>query len=157
MITSLTPCLWFDGKALEAAEYYVSLFPDSHIASVNRSNSDWPGGKAGDPLMVVFSLAGRSFSGLNGGPHYRLTEAFSLMVNCETQKEIDLLWDALSAHPENEMCGWCKDRFGLSWQIIPSQFATWMSNPASAGRVMAQMMKPMKKLDIAILEAAAKG
>ena len=157
MITSITPCLWFDGKAEETANFYITLFPDSRIEMMNRSATDWPGGKAGDVLFVAFTLAGQPFSALNGGPFHSFSEAISLQVACETQDEIDRLWSALSAQPDAEMCGWCKDRYGLSWQIMPAKTVEWLSDPDSAARVMAEITSPMKKLDIARLEAAAKG
>jgi len=153
---NITPCLWFDGNAEEAAKLYVSLLPDSRIDSVNRAPADYPSGKAGDALTVEFTLMGRPFLGLNGGPHFKFNEAVSLMIPVNTQEEIDRLSDALSAVPEAEQCGWIKDRFGLSWQIVPRQLLTLMKNPdqARAKRAMEAMM-PMKRIDIAALERAA--
>lgn len=157
MTPKLSPCLWFDGKAEEAARFYVSLFPDSRIDDVGRGPDDWPGGRAGDVLLVRFTLAGRSHAALNGGPHFTFNESVSMMVDCESQEEIDRLWAALSAHPEAEMCGWCKDRYGLSWQIVPARMHQWMRDPAAARRVLAALLAPMKKIDLAALEAAARG
>src|SRR3954471_11360531 len=152
----ITPCLWFDGKAEEAANFYTSLFPDSHVDAVRRAPSDYPSGKAGDVLMVEFSLMGRPFTGLNGGPHFRFNEAVSFQIPVETQAEVDRLTDALSAVPEAEQCGWVKDRYGLSWQIVPGQLTRLLHDPdpARAARVFAAMMD-MKRLDIAALERAA--
>lgn len=154
----ITPCLWFDGQAEEAANFYVSLFPDSQINAVARAPSDYPSGKAGDVLAVDFTLAGRRFSGLNGGPQFRFTEAVSFQIDCADQAEVDRYSDALSAVPEAEQCGWVKDRFGLSWQIVPSMMLPVLSGPdrARARRVFEAMME-MKRLDIAALERAAAG
>src|SRR5437764_686614 len=120
-MSTMTPCLWFDGKAEEAANFYASLFPDSHVDAVHRAPSDYPSGKAGDVLMVEFTLMGRPFTGLNGGPQFRFNEAISFQIPVETQAEVDRLTGALSAVPEAEQCGWVKDRFGVSWQIVPRQ------------------------------------
>lgn len=154
----ITPCLWFDGNAEEAANYYVSLFPDSRVVEVARAPNDYPSGKAGDVLAVEFVLAGRPFSGLNGGPYFQFNEAVSFQIDCPDQAEIDRLTEALSAVPEAEQCGWVKDRFGLSWQLVPSMMKRLLSDPdrSKAKRVFDAMMK-MKRLDIAALEAAAKG
>jgi predicted 3-demethylubiquinone-9 3-methyltransferase (glyoxalase superfamily) len=152
----ITPCLWFDGKAEEAANFYVGLFPESHIDEVTRSPSDYPSGKEGDVLTVAFTLSGNSFLGLNGGPRFPFTEAISLSIDCETQAEVDRYWEALSAHPENEQCGWVKDRFGVSWQVIPRVLPKLLADPdrAKAKRAMDAMMT-MKKIDVAALAKAA--
>lgn len=154
----ITTCLWFDGQAEEAANFYVGLFPDSEVTAVHRAASDYPSGKEGDVLLVEFTLAGRAFSGLNGGPHFKFTEAISLSVDVADQAELDRYWAALSSHPENEQCGWCKDRYGLSWQIVPHVMQRAMENPDKAvtKRVFAAMME-MTKLDVAKLEAAERG
>lgn len=154
----ITPCLWFDGNAEEAANFYVSLFPDSRVVSVARAPSDYPSGKAGDALAVEFVLAGVPFSGLNGGPCFKFNEAVSFQIDCADQAEIDRLTNALSAAPESEQCGWIKDRFGLSWQLVPSMMKPLLADPdrARARRVFDAMMD-MKRLDIAALEAAARG
>ena len=151
-------CLWFDGNAEEAATFYTGLFDDSRIDHVTRAPSDYPSGSEGDVLVVGFTLAGRSYIGLNGGPHFRFTEAISLSIDCADQAEVDRYWKALSAHPDNEQCGWVKDRFGLSWQIVPRLLPTLLADPdrAKAKRVMDAMMT-MKKLDVAALERAAAG
>ena len=150
--------LWFDGQAEQAATFYTSLFPDSRIDGITRAPADYPSGKRGDVLTVEFTLAGRSFHALNGGPQFKFTEAISLSIDCADQAEVDRYWSALSAHPENEQCGWVKDRFGLSWQVVPSALPKLLADPdgAKAKRVMEAMMK-MKKIDIAALQRAAAG
>jgi predicted 3-demethylubiquinone-9 3-methyltransferase (glyoxalase superfamily) len=157
-MTSITPCLWFDGNAEEAANYYVSLFPDSRIDSVDRSPADYPSGKTGDAITVQFTLAGRPFQGLNGGPHFKFNEAISMSISIEGQAEADRLSNALSAVPEAEQCGWVKDKFGLSWQIVPKEFVKLMRDPdpARAKRAMEAMMQ-MKRIDIAKAQAAVDG
>ena len=148
--------LWCDGTAEAMAAFYTELIPDSRIVEIVRSPVDYPSGKAGDVLTVEFELAGRTFAGLNGGPDFKYSEAISLQIECEGQAEVDRYWAALSAYPENEQCGWVKDRFGLSWQIVPKRMNELLADPdrAKAARAMAAMMT-MKKLDIAALEAAA--
>ena len=157
LMSSITPCLWFNGKAEEAARFYVSLFPDSHLDRVDRAAADFPSGKKGDVLTVEFTLMGRSFTGLNGGPLFKFNEAVSFMIPCKDQADVDRYWKALSAVPEAEQCGWVKDRFGVSWQIIPTVLYRLLSDPdrAKAGRVMEAMLK-MKKLDVGVLERAAR-
>ena len=154
----ITPCLWFDKQAEEAAHFYVSLLPDSRVDAVIRSPGDYPSGKAGDVLMVEFTLAGTRYSALNGGPHFSFTEATSLQIDCEDQAEVDRLSEALSTVPEAEQCGWVKDRYGLSWQIIPSVMNRFLADPDPAlrQRVFSAMMT-MKRLNIAELERAARG
>ncbi len=152
----ITPCLWFDGKAEEAARYYVSLLPDSRVDKVYRAPSDYPSGKAGDALTVEFTLMGRPFLGLNGGPFFKFNEAVSFQIPVETQAEVERLTNALSAVPEAEQCGWVKDRYGLSWQIVPYQLPRLLADPdpARAKRAFEAMMQ-MKRIDIAALERAA--
>ena len=154
----IAPCLWFDGQAEEAAEHYVSVIPDSRIDGVHRSPSDYPSGKAGDVLTVSFTLAGRPFTALNGGPEFRFNEAVSFQIYCDDQAEVERLSDALSADPEAEVCGWVKDRYGLSWQIVPRVLLRLLDDPdtARARRAMEAMME-MKRIDIAALERAADG
>ena len=153
----IVPCLWFDKQAEEAARFYVSLLPDSSIDEVQKAPSDYPSGKAGDVLLVQFTLAGNQFTGLNGGPYFKFNEAVSLQIECEDQAEMDRLTNALSAVPESEQCGWVKDRYGFSWQIVPRRMNEWMSgDPARSKRVFDAMMD-MKRLDLARLEAAANG
>ena len=157
-MSNITPCLWFDGKAEEAANFYASLFPDSHVDAVHRAPGDYPSGKAGHVLMVEFTLMGRPFTGLNGGPQFRFNEAISFQIPVETQAEVDRLTGALSAVPEAEQCGWVKDRFGVSWQIVPRQLIRLIGDgdPARARRAFAAIMH-MKRIDIAALERAADG
>ena len=145
-------CLWFDTQAEEAAIFYTSLFGDSQITAVSRQ----PDGQA---LMVEFELSGVAYQALNGGPVFQLSEACSLSVACDTQAEIDRLWSTLIAGGgEESQCGWLKDRFGLSWQIVPSGLGTMMTDPdpERVGRVAAAFMA-MKKFDLAVLEAAYRG
>lgn len=151
----ITPCLWFDGRAEEAAKFYVSLFPDSHIDNVVKASADFPSGKKGDVLTVDFTLMGRSFSALNGGPYFKFNEAVSFVIPCKDQADVDRYWKALSAVPEAEQCGWVKDRFGLSWQIVPTVLYRFLADPdpAKAGRVMEAMLR-MKKLDVRTLQRA---
>ena len=155
-MSAITPCLWFDGNAEEAANFYVSVFPDSRVDAVHRSPGDYPAGKTGDALMVEFTLMGRPFTGLNGGPNFKFTEAISFQIPVETQAEADRFADALSAVPEAEQCGWVKDRYGVSWQIVPRRVIELFgdADPGRARRAFAAMM-PMKRLDIAALERAA--
>jgi len=155
-MTTITPCLWFDGNAEEAARFYSSLFPDSRLDKVSRAPSDYPSGKAGDVLMVEFTLMGRPFLGLNGGPHFAFNEAVSFQIPVDTQAEVDRLSEALSAVPQAEQCGWVKDRFGLSWQIVPVQLTRILTagDPVRAKRAFDAMMG-MKRIDIATLERAA--
>lgn len=154
----IIPCLWFDKQGQEAAEFYVSLFPNSRIDAVVHSPGDYPSGKAGDVLLVEFTLAGNRYTALNGGPHFTFNEAMSLQIDCEDQAEVDRLTDALSAVPEAEQCGWVKDRYGVSWQIVPYAMNRYMADadPAVRQRVFAAMMD-MKRLNVAELERAAAG
>lgn len=154
----ISPFLWFDDKAEEAANFYVSVFPNSKIGSVARY--DEAGAKAsgrpvGSAMTVAFTLNGQDFAALNGGPIFKFTEAVSFVVNCESQEEVDAIWNKLSAVPESEQCGWLKDKYGLSWQIVPKQLGELMSKDKS-GRVM-QAMLQMKKLDVAGLQKAYDG
>jgi len=148
--------LWFDHQAEQAARFYCGLFSDSRIDAIVRSPVNGPDGERAGVLQVEFTLAGRGFIALNGGPGVPFTEAVSLSIDCEDQAEVDRWWDALSAHPGNERCGWLKDRFGLSWQVIPRTLPALLGDPdrARARRAM-QAMMTMKRIDIAALEAAA--
>jgi predicted 3-demethylubiquinone-9 3-methyltransferase (glyoxalase superfamily) len=155
----ITSCLWFDREAEDAARFYVSIFPNSKIGRVSRYPENLPGDRAGEVLTVEFELDGKAFTGLNGGPDFRFSEAISFQIEVSEQAELDRYWNALLADGGKEsQCGWLKDRFGLSWQVVPVQLARLMSDPdkAKAGRVAAAMMQ-MVKLDIAGLEAAAAG
>ena len=158
MSDKLAPCLWFDGNAEQAAALYVSLLPNSRVDAVHRAPADFPSGKKGDVLTVEFTLAGRPFTGLNGGPHFKFNEAVSFQIYCDDQAEVDRLTAALSAVPEAEQCGWVKDEFGLSWQIVPRRLLELMTDrdPAKAQRAM-QAMLSMKRIDIAAVERAAEG
>jgi predicted 3-demethylubiquinone-9 3-methyltransferase (glyoxalase superfamily) len=155
---TITPCLWFDGNAEEAATFYASLLPDSRVDAVHKAPGDYPSGTTGDVLTVEFTLMGRPFLGLNGGPHFKFNEAVSLMIPVESQGEVERLSNALSAVPEAEQCGWVKDRFGMSWQIVPVVLMQLIADPdpARAKRVFDAMMA-MKRIDIAAIEAAARG
>ena len=157
-MSGITPCLWFDGKAEETAEFYVSLFPDSHIDAVRRAPGDYPSGQTGDVLLVEFTLMGQPFTGLNGGPQFQFNEAISFQIPVESQAELDRFADALSAVPEGEQCGWVKDRFGVSWQIFPRQLVKLIggADRDRAKRAFEAMMQ-MKRIDIAAIERAADG
>ena len=148
--------LWFDDRAEEAATLYTALFPDSRVDRVVRAPPSSPDGTPGAALQVVFTLVGRTFLALNGGPGFEFTPAISLFVDCDTQDEVDRYWDALSADPGAERCGWLKDRFGLSWQIVPKVLPVLLGDPdrAKAERVRAAMME-MGRIDVAALLAAA--
>ena len=157
-MSKITPCLWFDGNAEEAANFYASVLPDSRVDAVVRARSDYPDGRAGDVLVVEFILAGQRLTGLNGGPHFKFSEAISFQIDCDDQAEVDRLTEALSAVPEAEQCGWVKDRFGLSWQIVPRRLKELLADRdrPRAKRAMDAMMQ-MKRIDIAALERAANG
>ena len=151
----ITPFLWFDGQAEEAAEFYVSLFPNSSVDAVSRYGGAGPG-KPGSAMTVSFQLDGRPFLALNGGPHYRFTPAVSFIRNCETQEEVDSLWHRLLDGGTPQQCGWITDRFGVSWQIVPNALMELLSGPdAAAGQRVMKAMLGMVKLDIAGLRAAA--
>ena len=154
-MSKITPCLWFDGKAEEAARFYVSLLPNSRIDHVQKNVTDSPAGKAGSVLVVKFTLAGQGFLALNGGTRFEYTPAISFQVDCTDQAELDRLWDALSKGGSVERCGWLRDRYGVSWQIVPGVLPQLLGDPdpAKAQRVM-QAMLQMVKLDIAGLQAA---
>ena len=150
----ITPFLWFDTQAEEAANFYTSVFKNSRILHVSRYGDAGPGPK-GSAMVVNFQLAGQEFTALNGGPRFKFSEAFSFVVNCENQREIDEYWTKLTADGGQEsMCGWLKDKFGFSWQIVPTELGKLMSNPQKANRVMEALLK-MRKLDVAVLKAAA--
>ena len=153
----ITPCLWFDRDAEAAARLYVGLFPNSRIGKIARYPEGLPGDRAGQVMTVEFELNGQPFTGLNGGPMYQFTEAVSFQIMVKDQAELDHYWNGLiDGGGEEGQCGWLKDRFGLSWQVVPEKMGEWMSQPDSGGRVAAAFMK-MKKLDIATLQAAAAG
>jgi predicted 3-demethylubiquinone-9 3-methyltransferase (glyoxalase superfamily) len=153
----ITPFLWFDTQAEEAMNFYCSIFKNSKKGQVSHWEEGGPA-KPGSVMTVSFELEGLEVTGLNAGPQFKFNEAISMYVNCENQKEVDYYWDKLSEGGTIQMCGWLKDKFGLSWQIIPSALPRLMSDPdrAKAGRVV-QAMLQMKKIDVAALERAAKG
>jgi predicted 3-demethylubiquinone-9 3-methyltransferase (glyoxalase superfamily) len=156
--SKIVPCLWFDTEAEEAVDFYVSVIPGSRIDSVQRAPGDYPAGNAGAVLMVEFTLGGTRFTALNGGPFFKFNEAISLQIEVEDQAAMDRLYTALSAVPEAEQCGWLKDRYGLSWQLVPKPFMALMKNPDPAVRTRVfEAMMGMKRLDVAALQAAARG
>ena len=157
----ISPFLWFDKEAEEATNYYVSLFPTSKIGTTSRY--DEAGAKAsgqpgGSVMVIEFELDGEKFTALNGGPIFKFNESISFVVDCEDQAEVDHYWEKLSAVPQSEQCGWCKDKFGVSWQIVPKALGEMLSDPdkQKAGRVM-QAMLQMKKLDVGKLKEAYEG
>ncbi|MFL6761533.1 MAG: VOC family protein [Sphingomicrobium sp.] len=155
--SKMITCIWFDhGEARKAAEFYASVFPDSHIGKANAAPSDFPGGEQGSELTVDFTVLGQKFVGLNGGPNFKPNEAVSFMVVTENQEETDRYWNAIVGNGgEESMCGWCKDKWGFSWQITPRVLldATTSTDKAAAKRAFEAMMT-MRKIDIAKIEAA---
>jgi predicted 3-demethylubiquinone-9 3-methyltransferase (glyoxalase superfamily) len=154
-VQTITPFLWFDNQAEEAANYYVSIFKNSKITTVTWYGEAGPGPK-GTAMTVMFQLDGQDFIALNGGPHFKFTEAVSFSVACTTQEEVDTYWERLSAGGQEGQCGWLKDKFGLSWQVNPTILGQLLSSPdpQKAQRVMEAMLQ-MKKIDIAALQRAA--
>ncbi len=162
-IQRITPCLWFDQQAEEAATFYTGVFKNSKITHISRygnAGQEVHGQKPGTVMLVAFELDGHSFTALNGGPVFKFNEAVSFQVNCDSQQEIDYYWDQLSAGgaPEAQQCGWLKDRYGASWQIVPRAMGELMTSadPAQSNRVMTAMLK-MKKIDLAALQRAFAG
>ena len=152
-------CLWYDGAAQDAAKFYAEVFPDTHVTAVHRAPGDYPDGKEGDILTVEFTVLGIPVIGLNGGPQFPQSEAFSFQVITEDQQETDRYWNAIVGNGGQEsQCGWCKDKWGLSWQITPRVLSEVLGNPdrAAAKRAFDAMMT-MKKIDVAAIEAALKG
>jgi predicted 3-demethylubiquinone-9 3-methyltransferase (glyoxalase superfamily) len=150
----ITPFLWFDTQAEEAANFYCSLFKNSKVSSVSRYGAGGPGPE-GTAMSVTFTLDGQEFMALNGGPQFKFTEAISMFVNCETQAEVDELWEKLTAGGEEVQCGWLKDKYGLSWQIVPADMFKYIGGPDPEGaRRAMQAMLQMKKLDLAKLRQA---
>jgi predicted 3-demethylubiquinone-9 3-methyltransferase (glyoxalase superfamily) len=159
-VQKITPNLWFDGNAREAAEFYTSVFPDSAIISTTyyptEGLADFQQPLAGKELTVEFTLADQTFVAINAGPEFKFNESVSFSVACKDQAEIDYYWEKLSRVPESEQCGWCKDQFGLSWQVVPENVNQLMTGPDGSHNPAAfQALMQMKKLDIAELEKAA--
>jgi predicted 3-demethylubiquinone-9 3-methyltransferase (glyoxalase superfamily) len=150
----ITPFLWFDGTAEEAAQFYVSIFKNSKVGTVNRYGEHGPGPK-GSVMIAAFQINGQNFIALNGGPQFKFTPAISFVVNCETQKEVDHFWEKLSQGGKIQQCGWLQDKFGVSWQIVPTSLFKLMSDPdpQKTSRVMGALMK-MEKIDMHGLQAA---
>lgn len=158
-MTKIAPCLWFNGQAEDAAEFYTSIIPDSRIDVVGRAPADNPSTPAGAVLTVEFTLAGRPYIGLNGGPEFTFSEAISFAIECQDQAEVDRYWDALvEGGGSPGPCGWLKDRFGVSWQVVPKEMTELLAGPdrAGAARAMTAMLA-MSKLDVAALRAAYEG
>ena len=153
----ITTFLWFNDNAEEAVNFYTSVFKDSKVGTINRYSEAGPG-PAGSVMIATFTLFGQDFVALNGGPMFKFTEAISLVVNCETQEEVDYYWEKLTVGGEESMCGWLKDKFGLSWQIVPTILPTLISDPdpVKSKRAMEAMLK-MRKIDTATLQAAYNG
>ena len=153
----ITPCLWFDGQAEDAMNHYISIFKNSKVLSVIRWGKEGHGAE-GSVLVAIFELDGVQFQALNGGPQFKFTEAVSLSIDCKTQEEVDHFWSKLTEGGQPSQCGWLKDKFGLSWQVVPEQLPRLLQDPDKdkAGRVMQAMMQ-MEKIDIGKLEAAARG
>ena len=159
MVSKNTICLWFNGDALDAANFYAQTFPDSAVSAVHHAPGDYPDGKQGDVLTVEFTVAGVACLGLNGGPHFQHSEAVSFQIATDDQAETDRLWHAIVGNGGQESaCGWCKDRWGLSWQITPRVLTAAFTSPdrAVAKRAFDAMMT-MSKIDIAAIEAAVRG
>ena len=153
---AINPCLWFDSQAEEAARFYTSIFKNSKIGTITHYGEAGAGASGrpkGSVMTVAFQLDGQEFVALNGGPHFKFSEAISFMVNCETQKEIDDFWEKLSEGGEEGPCGWLKDKYGLSWQIVPAALGEMMKDARRADRVMEAILK-MKKLDVKALKEA---
>jgi predicted 3-demethylubiquinone-9 3-methyltransferase (glyoxalase superfamily) len=158
-MTRITPCLWFDGNAEEAARFYTSVFPNSRVDKVSKAAADTPGNRVGDVLTVDFTLDGNRFTGLNGGPDFRFNEAISFMIECKDQAEVDRYWDALVQNGgEHSVCGWLKDRYGVSWQVVPRRLLELTQNDdREAAKRATEAMLRMTKIDIAQAEAAFRG
>jgi predicted 3-demethylubiquinone-9 3-methyltransferase (glyoxalase superfamily) len=158
-IPPVTLCLWYDGAAEEAARFYAATFPDSRVGTIARAPSDFPSGEEGDPLTVEFTVLGLPCVGLNGGPEFKPSEAFSFQVATDDQAQTDRYWNAIVGNGGQEsQCGWCKDKWGVSWQITPRVLSEGMADPDPAVRKRVfEAMMPMKKIDVAKIEAARRG
>jgi len=151
--SKITPCLWFDDRAEEAAKFYTSVFKDSKILETTHYSAETPSNKPlGSVLTVAFEIEGQRFTALNGGPEFKFNEAVSFVISCKDQEEIDYYWEKLSAVPESEVCGWCKDKFGVSWQVVPENIDELTSTEGGMKALL-----EMHKLDIKKLEEANKG
>lgn len=151
-------CIWYDKEAEEAARFYAQTFPDTHVGKVSRAPSDNPSGKEGDVLTVEFSVMGIPCFGLNGGPAFKHTEAFSMQVTTDSQEETDRYWNAIVGNGGQEsMCGWCRDKWGISWQITPRVLSEAMAAGGAEAKRAFEAMMNMKKLDVAAIEAARRG
>lgn len=151
-------CIWYDKEAEEAARFYAQTFPDTHVGKVSRAPSDNPSGKEGDVLTVEFSVMGIPCIGLNGGPAFKHTEAFSMQVTTDSQEETDRYWDAIVGNGGQEsMCGWCRDKWGISWQITPRALSEAMAAGGAEAKRAFEAMMSMKKIDVAAIEAARRG
>ncbi|MGH6786451.1 MAG: VOC family protein [Novosphingobium sp.] len=151
-------CLWYDHDAEDAANFYAATFPDTTVGAVQRAPADYPDGKAGDPLIVEFTVMGIPCMGLNGGPHFKHSEAFSFTVTTEDQAETDKYWNAIVGNGGKEsQCGWCRDKWGLSWQITPRVLSDAMATGGEVAKRAFEAMMPMKKIDVAKIEAAVAG
>ncbi|MEH6716594.1 VOC family protein [Parasphingorhabdus flavimaris] len=158
MTGKISMCIWYDHAAREAAEFYAETFPDSRVDAVHLAPSDFPGGKQGDELTVEFTVLGVSCLGLNGGPAFPHTEAFSFQVHTDTQEETDRYWNAIVGNGGAEsQCGWCKDKWGINWQITPRALTDAMAQGGDVARRAFEAMMPMQKIDIAAIEAAVRG
>ena len=156
---TIRPCLWFDGQAEVAADFYASIFPGSEVLSVMRSPADNPSTKAGEVLLVVFTISGQPFTALNGGPQFTFSEAVSFEIDCMDQAEVDHYWEALvEGGGVHSACGWLKDRFGVSWQVVPRQMSDYLEGPDPEGNRRAmEAMLAMGKLDVEALRRAYEG
>jgi predicted 3-demethylubiquinone-9 3-methyltransferase (glyoxalase superfamily) len=158
MIAKNTVCLWFDKDAEEAARFYAATFPNSEVRAVRKAPAEYPGGKQGDVLTVEFTVLGIPCLGLNGGPQFKQSEAFSFQVSTDNQEETDRYWNAIVGNGGQESaCGWCKDRWGLSWQITPRTLMEALAAGGSEARRAFAAMMPMRKIDVAAIEAARRG